>query len=514
MKTARHEWNQTTQVLGIDLANDRIEQLQAVASPRLNLFVTRSPQKALLWNRLEPLDLVIIRFDQPLGQVLDLLQNLIEANPGPPILLLVEPGAEAAAHRLVQHGICHTLPASIPPDLFQQHIRQLLRLSTVSPLRGDTSAEQTAAAQRPDLAPSSVIPSSHAPINHTVSPPMLAVPRVTDHAASTHLINGSVDQAPAPATELPVPAAPASARQSAGGGGRQTDHMTRSTDWEIPFLDQLVIELAHRLKNPLVSIKTFTHLLKERFNDPEFRDRFYHVVGNDVTQLNDLIDRLLEFTEFIRPYPQPLRIADELHPAKEAVESACGAKQITLQMVPPSAPLEFHADPAQFRYLLKQLLMESVTAAPVGGQIRITVSTDAATTDRVEPTFSIRLETTAGPQARQRDWLSLELLLAKELIARHHGVLTVASTAGGRVVTATFPLGDQPRTVPALSPRADRPDTAVTIDRRQIPLTIVFRERRHGVRRRQTLPIAFTDRRRPALKPEGPHRTSPIRSGN
>ncbi|MCK5420612.1 MAG: sigma 54-interacting transcriptional regulator, partial [Deltaproteobacteria bacterium] len=44
---------------------------------------------------------------------------------------------------------------------------------------------------------------------------------------------------------------------------------------------ELVNELAHEIKNPLVAIKTFTQLLSERFDDRDFRDQFYKVAGEN-----------------------------------------------------------------------------------------------------------------------------------------------------------------------------------------------------------------------------------------
>jgi hypothetical protein len=52
-----------------------------------------------------------------------------------------------------------------------------------------------------------------------------------------------------------------------------------------PGLRLLVHELAHELKNPMVTIKTFAQLLAERYDDASFRTRFQDVVDSDIERM-------------------------------------------------------------------------------------------------------------------------------------------------------------------------------------------------------------------------------------
>lgn len=443
-------WNRTAQILAFNVSRERLEALDSDHDPHINLFVTRSPQKALVWSQLEPLDLVIVQFGEPVDTAMVLLEGLIEVNPGPPILLLVEPAGELVAHRLARQEICHTLPASIAPELFREQVRQLL-----TPATGRRGARPEAPRRGPTAPQTASMPSAARPS----APPVPVEPA-------------------APAQQAPAAATPAVE--------------------SIPFLDQLVIELAHRLKNPLVSIKTFTHLLRERFDDPEFRHRFYSVVSHDVTVLNELIERLLEFSEFIIPAPKPLSIVDELAAAREAVEPGFRARNISFVIeASPSLPRVF-ADPLQFRYLLRQVLTESAAVARDGSPVRLMVL------DAEAPTCTLAVEATLAHARQQREWLSFELLVAKNLLGRHGGALELDSTTSNgtdrRVVTMTLPCG--PASRPAVAPKphplaAAQAGRAIGAwERRQIPLSIAFQERRQGARRRQEVNIAFSERRR------------------
>jgi two-component system nitrogen regulation sensor histidine kinase GlnL len=58
--------------------------------------------------------------------------------------------------------------------------------------------------------------------------------------------------------------------------------------------------MAHEIKNPLQSIKTFTQLLQKRYDDPDFRKTFSEVVPPEVQRIDDIVTQLLDFA---RPKP-------------------------------------------------------------------------------------------------------------------------------------------------------------------------------------------------------------------
>jgi signal transduction histidine kinase len=68
--------------------------------------------------------------------------------------------------------------------------------------------------------------------------------------------------------------------------------------------------LAHEIRNPLVSIKTFVQLLPTHHQDPLFREKFFKLIGDEVGRIDQLTEQLLDLAS-PRTYEAKLI---ELHP--------------------------------------------------------------------------------------------------------------------------------------------------------------------------------------------------------
>src|SRR5215475_828676 len=64
---------------------------------------------------------------------------------------------------------------------------------------------------------------------------------------------------------------------------------------QLDFLNKFVGRMAHEIKNPLVSIKTFVELLEYQYDDPELREQFFHIVKYDVQNLDRITEKLFNF---------------------------------------------------------------------------------------------------------------------------------------------------------------------------------------------------------------------------
>ena len=76
---------------------------------------------------------------------------------------------------------------------------------------------------------------------------------------------------------------------------------TLSPEEKDSWFDVAIPTLTHEIKNPLVAISTFAHLLPDKYDDPEFRQEFSRLVHQDVRRINALFENLLEFAQLSSP---------------------------------------------------------------------------------------------------------------------------------------------------------------------------------------------------------------------
>jgi nitrogen-specific signal transduction histidine kinase len=67
----------------------------------------------------------------------------------------------------------------------------------------------------------------------------------------------------------------------------------------LDFLNKVVGNIAHEIKNPLVSIKTFAELIDDQYDGPEFRRHFSNIVKHGVQTLTNITEKLIDFSEKI-----------------------------------------------------------------------------------------------------------------------------------------------------------------------------------------------------------------------
>jgi signal transduction histidine kinase len=80
--------------------------------------------------------------------------------------------------------------------------------------------------------------------------------------------------------------------------------------------------LAHEIRNPLVSIKTFVQLLPTHHQDPVFRQKFFQLIGDEVGRIDQLTEQLLDLAS-PRTYSAELI---QLHPVLRASLDLVAAK--------------------------------------------------------------------------------------------------------------------------------------------------------------------------------------------
>ncbi|KKM10977.1 hypothetical protein SY88_10825 [Clostridiales bacterium PH28_bin88] len=140
-------------------------------------------------------------------------------------------------------------------------------------------------------------------------------------------------------------------------------------------LGQLVAGIAHEIRNPLTSIKTFVELIPQKFENPRFRDEVARFVPAEIERLNTLIHDLLEYSRPRSPVTESCLVHEYVEKvlllfAPEIKKKRVAARQEVLQ------ELRVMVDKHHFQQVLINLILNSMEAVEEGGRITITAGRD------------------------------------------------------------------------------------------------------------------------------------------
>jgi len=159
-------------------------------------------------------------------------------------------------------------------------------------------------------------------------------------------------------------AAAQAARRLAG-----LDAQLRRLD-RLSTLGTLAAEIAHEVRNPLVSVKTFLQLLPERRDDPEFATAFLRVASEELQRVERLLDLLIEYPRQ-RAEKASASPAEALESVSELLHHLSQAHGVQLESAAaPGLPNVAIGDDG-LRQLLLNLALNAVTATPDGGRVQL-----------------------------------------------------------------------------------------------------------------------------------------------
>ena len=242
----------------------------------------------------------------------------------------------------------------------------------------------------------------------------------------------------------------------------------------------LAAGMAHEIKNPLVSIKTFTQLLPTRFNDEDFRQTFTDVVPHEVDRINTIVTRLLDFA---RPKPSHFARNDIRHTIQQVlalIENETRKGRITLQLDFPEEAVMVNSDEQQLHQVFLNLFLNAVHALKKtdGGTLGVRLSLDRVHLRRngrtsFRETECVRIvvwDTGCGIPAEYVEHLFTPFFTTKEegcglglsvvhgIVTEHGGEIDVSSVPGsGTSFTVTLPLSRDEIAIPTLQPPGGLP---------------------------------------------------------
>ncbi|HEY9898325.1 MAG TPA: ATP-binding protein [Pantanalinema sp.] len=216
--------------------------------------------------------------------------------------------------------------------------------------------------------------------------------------------------------------------------------------------------VTHELRTPLTSIKAYAEFLEDELLgslSPE-QHAFIAQLQRGTRQLEVLVDDLLDFArieagEFV-VRPQPCDAAAIVRQVAEAFDPIAQARELSLTVSAPGAPLEIQADPNRLVQILNNLMSNALKFTPAGGSVSLGLQgADAETTFVVAdtgigipsehmPHLFTKFYQAESSLTRNYKGTGLGLPITKALVEAHGGTISVASVPGaGSTFTIRLP---------------------------------------------------------------------------
>jgi signal transduction histidine kinase len=214
-------------------------------------------------------------------------------------------------------------------------------------------------------------------------------------------------------------------------------------------LGTLAAGMAHEIRNPLSSIKTFVQLLPRKIEKPGFLEKFQRTVPRELNRINTLVDDLLDLARIPRYVFQSTSLKTLLEQALEATDAQLQAEHIQCRCVIADDLPPVRADASQLARAFHNLIRNAVQAMPQGGKLHISAffhsgdpalaEPGTAGVDRVSTVFQdtgpgisdAELENIFNPFFTTKDkGTGLGLAITHKVITEHGGQIEVESALG------------------------------------------------------------------------------------
>jgi PAS domain S-box-containing protein len=233
----------------------------------------------------------------------------------------------------------------------------------------------------------------------------------------------------------------------------------KSQAMRLASLGELAAGMAHEIKNPLVSIKTFAELLPYKYDDHEFRHGFSHIVKQEIERINKLIMELLNFSRSPQPNFEDVDIKVVMDEILMLLTPQLNTQKIQLCKLYHKDLPALKADRDQLKQALLNICLNGIQAMPEGGELEVeifSVEKPAVEAGRgALPQRKVKIlikDTGTGIDPRQKErvfdpffttkteGIGIGLSISHRIITDHGGTVQFNSSLKGTVFEICLPV--------------------------------------------------------------------------
>jgi PAS domain S-box-containing protein len=243
--------------------------------------------------------------------------------------------------------------------------------------------------------------------------------------------------------------------------------------------NEFIAVLAHELRNPLAPIRSAVEILRRSDLPGQIGAKTTAMMERQVAQMTRLVEDLLDVSRIGQDKfavdRVPVDLSSVVHYAIEISEPMLESAGLQLTYTLPPTAIYADADAARLVQAIGNILNNAAKFTPRGGSVTLVLERDGADAlirirdtgigieeSQLSRVFDMFMQTRASVE--RRDGLGIGLTLAKSLVERHDGRITVQSEGVGRGTEFVIHLPARTEALEGVarvrrSPSAERPPT-------------------------------------------------------
>ncbi|MBF0522840.1 MAG: GAF domain-containing protein [Candidatus Omnitrophica bacterium] len=216
---------------------------------------------------------------------------------------------------------------------------------------------------------------------------------------------------------------------------------------KLAYVGQLASVVAHEIRNPLTTIKTFWEYLPLKYNEPEFKRNFETLVPKEISRMEGVVNDLLDLARPLQLKKEAVKINDILNETLMLAKEVLDSKRVRVEKDFVANDVAIYADAERLKQVFLNLIQNASQAMDNGGILTLR-------TELNDSRFTISISDTGcgmPPETldkiftpfmtTKKDGVGLGLIITKDIITEHGGSIAVESEVGkGTKITIHLPM--------------------------------------------------------------------------